>query len=78
MGFGIQAGMKQLFQHVGLNAQQGFFFGNEPFIHHIDGSFNEGGGVHFGASGLEAIQFSIFYGKLEVLNFTVVIFKGVP
>ena len=74
-GFRIEAWVEELFQHIGLNAQQGLFLGDKPFVHHVDGCFDEGGGIHFGVPGLQAIQLSVFYGKLEVLDFTVVIFQ---
>ena len=69
-----QAGNQEVVKLVGLDAEDGFFLGDEAFAHHVDGDANSGQAGALAIAGLQHVELAILDGELEVLHVAIVLF----
>ena len=74
--FAIKYGVQQSLQLLGFHTQNGFFFSDKTFRHHIHSHFESGGGSAFAVSGLQKEQLFILNGKFHILHIAVMIFQS--
>src|SRR4030043_845105 len=60
--------MEELFQFLGLQSQDGLFFGNKFFSHHLFRSLDNGLGIHLSISGLEDVEGFFFHPEFKILD----------
>ena len=66
---------QEVVELVGLDAEDGFFLGDEAFAHHVDGDANGGEAGALAIAGLQHVELAILDGELEVLHVAVVLFQ---
>ena len=68
---------QQLFQHRGIDAQQGLFLGDQAFLEHLHRGAHHALGIHLAVAGLQAVKRAALDGELEVLHFLVMRLEAV-
>ena len=69
-----QAGNQEVVKLVGLDAEDGFFLGDEAFANHVDGDADSGQAGALAVAGLQHVELAILDGELEVLHVAIVLF----
>ena len=69
-----QAGNQEVVELVGLDAEDGFFLGDEAFANHVDGDAHGGQAGALAVAGLQHVELAILDGELEVLHVAIVLF----
>jgi hypothetical protein len=70
-----QAGNKEVVELVGLDAEDGFFLGDEALADHIDGNTDGGQAGALAVAGLQHVELAILDGELKVLHVAIVLFQ---
>ena len=77
-GVGIQAGVKELVQVLGVDPEQRLFLADQSFLLHLHRGAHHGAGVHLAVTRLQAVQRAPLDGELEILDFAVVRLQLAP
>ena len=71
-----EARNEEVVKLVGLDAEDGFFLGDEAFAHHVDGDADGGQAGALAVAGLQHVELAILDGELEVLHVAIVLFHA--
>ncbi len=67
--------MQQLVERRRLDAADGFFLRDQPFLDHINGDLHGGAGGAFAGTGLEHPELAALDGEFQVLHVAIVVFQ---
>ena len=73
---GVEPPMEELFEFLGLQPRNGFFFGDQFLLDHLHRGADDGMGIHLSIPGLEDIEFSSFRGEFKILDLMEVPLQG--
>ena len=71
----VEARHQEVVKLVGLDAEDGFFLRDQPFLHHLDGDANRGATGALAVARLQHVQAAVLDGELEVLHVAIVFFQ---
>ena len=72
----VETGDEEVVELVGLDAEDGFFLGDESFFDHVDGDLDGGQTGALAVAGLQHVELGVLNGELEVLHVAVVLFHA--
>ncbi len=72
----IEAGYEEIVKLVGLDAEDRFFFRDQPFVHHLDGDANCRATGALAVARLQHVQAPILDRELEILHVAVVLLQA--
>jgi len=74
----VDHGIEDTFDIRGLDAQDGFFFGDELLFHHIDRNAEGCDRAALAGAALQHVELAFFYRKLEILHIAIMCFELLP
>ena len=76
-GFGVELGMEQSVQLLGVEHQQGFLLGLHALVDKVAGNLDGGSGGALAVTGLEHIELAVLHGELHILHIVIVALQQV-